>query len=150
MSKLILSIPRELVLLSLVVSVTACAGAELRGRSAPQSEGKLITAEMIEKSGAATAWDALRRSGTHLSFRENMRGEPTSLTYRGRSSIYLSSAPLVMLDGIRVSNYTVLRDVPAQTVALIRILTGVDGTKYYGTGGGNGVILVQTKKSMSS
>ncbi len=133
--------------LPLLVSFGACATITPAPERGSAAEGKLITAEMIKQSGATNAWDAIKRSGTHLSFRENSRGEPSSLTYRGRSSIYLSTAPIVVLDGARVSDFTALRDIPAHTISQIRIYTGITGTKYYGTGGGNGVIFVVTKTS---
>lgn len=134
----------------LLMGLPACATFGTRLPNDADPGGKVITAEMIERSGATDAWEALRRNSTHLTFRENARGQPTSLTYRGRSSIHLSAAPLVMLDGIRVSDFTILHNIPAPTIAVIRVLTGLEGTKYYGTGGGNGVIVIQTKQILDS
>jgi outer membrane cobalamin receptor len=108
-------------------------------------EGRVITAEQIRKSGATNAWDALRRVGTHLTMRETSNGQPARLMNRGPSSILLSSDPLVVIDGVRMIDFRTLDQVPAQIISSIRILAGHEGTTRYGTGAGNGVIVVETK-----
>ena len=40
--------------------------------------------------------------------------------------------------------------IPARTIHHIRILTGIEGTTYYGTGAEGGVILVYTKTGQES
>lgn len=130
--------------LALLLSLTACASLSGGGIDAAPTEGKLITANMIERSGADNAWEALQRNGTHLSLRETANGEPTKMTYRGHNSIVLSSTPLLVVDGARMVEFTYLRNVPAVMIDNIRVLNGISGTKYYGTGGGNGVVVVTT------
>lgn len=139
------SAPRSLLGTLLVLSVAGCGTLTLAGKGSFRSEGKLITAEQIQRSGARDAWEALKRSGTHLSMREAYAGEPTRMTYRGRSSVRLSPTPLLIVDGAQTSDFTYLKQIPAAGIASIRVLTGVSGTKYHGTGGGNGVIEIRTK-----
>jgi outer membrane cobalamin receptor len=139
--------PVALVAITFLAATTACSSLRPGMPGHSQSEGKLITAEDIERSGATNAWDALKHSGTHLSQRETASGEPSRLTYRGRSSIMLSPAPVVYVDGARTPDFGHLRQMPAHNIASIRVLAGIEGTRYYGTGGGNGVIVIQTKVS---
>lgn len=106
---------------------------------------RLITQEEIAASGARTAWDVLRRyAGKLTSGRE---GSPGRLEGRGKSSIYLNDGPIVFVDGVRVPDARNLQYVPAQDIESIRIISGIQGTTYYGTNAGNGVILVQTKSA---
>lgn len=135
----------------LMLAASGCAGISAGkgiGRAAP--EGKTISAEQIRRSGARTGWEALKRTGTHLSMREDARGEPSRLNYRGHNSIQLSSTPLLYVDGAQMASFTYLRDIPARVISRIRIYSGVSGTKYFGTGGGNGVILVETAAELAS
>lgn len=126
-------------------SVVACAGLRSPERAPFESAGRVITAQEIEKSGARNAWEALKSGGMHLSFREDSRGNPVSMTYRGRSSLHLSPFPLLLVDGTAIDHFDYLRDIPAWTVASIRVLDGVEATRYFGTGAGNGAIVVATK-----
>src|SRR5881628_838948 len=50
------------------------------------SAGRVITAEAIAKSGAKTAWDALRLAVPNVQLRE-VRGQPARIQRRGRASI---------------------------------------------------------------
>ena len=105
----------------------------------------LITAAQIEASGATTAWDAVRRAAPQVETVETGGGRPVSMRRRGRASIQLSDAPLVILDGVRLTNWRDLDLVPATTVAMIEILNGIDGSARYGQNAVGGVIVVYTK-----
>ena len=80
-----------------------------------------------------------------MRLREDARGNPSSLTARGYSSIELSPNPLLLVDGAPIDGFDYLRDIPACSIESIRILDGTEGTRYFGTGAGNGVILVSTR-----
>jgi len=60
------------------------------------SAGRVITAEAIAKSGAKTAWDALRLAVPNVQLRE-VRGEPARIQRRGRASIYQEDQVRVFL-----------------------------------------------------
>lgn len=107
--------------------------------------GLLITQDRIEKSKGRTAWEVLKREAPMLTFRENRYGRPASLGRRGQSSVNLNDPPLIILDGVRVSDFRVLDNIPAATVFSIYILTGIEGTTYYGTDAVSGVIVIRTK-----
>lgn len=116
----------------------------------PAGEGRVITQEQIRQSGATTAWEALRRSGVMLSFRETQSGQPAQMrSRRGSSSLVNRSAdvPLLLVDGSRISDPRVLASIPASAIDRIQILDGMEATVYQGTGAGAGVIIIFTKTS---
>lgn len=108
-----------------------------------EQEGQLITAEQIRLSGASTGWDVLRRFGEHLSISDHERG-PVRVTRRGRESVYIAEAPMLLVDGVRVSNFRVLTQLPARDIESMRILTGSEGGTRYGIHAASGVIIVET------
>lgn len=136
-----------LLLVAALAPFSACHALRPENMPAGAHGGKVITSKQIQESGATTAWDAIRRNGTFFSTGENTAGKPTGLSRRGRGSMVLSENPLVVLDGAHTSDYTLLREIPAHVIESIRIFAGVEGTRYFGTGGGNGVILVRTRTS---
>lgn len=105
----------------------------------------VITAEQIEKSGATTAWQVLRQRAPMLAMREDRNGRPQSIGRRGRASLVLDEAPMILLDGVRVPDFRSLDSIEAQSIAAIYIYDGVEGTTYFGTNAGTGVILIKTK-----
>lgn len=108
---------------------------------------QVITEEAIRESGASTAWEVIRRAAPNIQVRENKHGEPARMWRRGRSTMLLNDAPLVFLDGVKVGDFRALDMIPAQTIRRIEILTGIEGTTYYGTNAVGGVILVHTKRT---
>lgn len=121
-----------------------------RPRSAQNAGGRLITAEQIERSGSHTAWDVLKHEAPMLTVEEDRNGQPAHLGWRGRSSVYLEDAPMVVLDGVRVADWKVLIQIPAGQIEYINILTGIEGTTYYGTNAVSGVIEIRTKRGPDS
>ena len=109
----------------------------------------LITAEQIEKSGANTAWQVLKQHAPMLTMREDRNGHPVSIGRRGRSSLVLDEAPVILLDGVRVPDFHALDMIEAQSILLILIYDGVEGTTYYGTDAVSGVVLIKTKDGQS-
>jgi outer membrane cobalamin receptor len=115
--------------------------------SGPSSGGQVITAEQIEKSGGKNAWEVLKHEAPMLTLEEDRNGNPARIHWHGRSSIYLEDAPVVILDGVRAADWKVLSQVPAGQIETIHILSGIEGTTYYGTNAESGVIEIQTKHS---
>ncbi len=109
----------------------------------------LITSEQIEKSGARTAWQVLKQSAPMLQTAEDRNGRPAKLGRRGRTSLLLDEAPMIMLDGVRIPDFRALDDIDAQSILTIYIYDGVEGTTYYGTNSGTGVIVIKTKDGQS-
>ena len=137
--------PASLVVtVSAAVSLSACAGRQYRPADS-RAGVQVITAEQIARSGASTAWEVLKREAPTLTLRDTRGGRPTSAGRRGRSSIVLQDAPLVVLDGVRLTDFRALDGFPAVTILMISIYTGIEGTTYYGTNAVSGVIVIQTK-----
>jgi outer membrane cobalamin receptor len=110
------------------------------------SDRIMITEAMIAKSGGQTAWEVLRREVPQISYGENRNGQATGMERRGRSSILLKDPPMLFIDGVRIQDMATLQQLPASTLYSIEVLTGGEGTTYYGTDAVGGVILVRTKK----
>ena len=138
-------------LLAVGVSLTLMVAACHRATQHPDEvlitpEGhRIITQAAIERSGARTAWDALQRTVPFFVFRENSRGKPTRVEHRGRTSMVLRDQPLIIVDGIELTDFSVLGGMPASDLYEIEVLSGIDATTYYGTGATNGVIRIHTK-----
>jgi outer membrane cobalamin receptor len=109
----------------------------------------LITAEQIEKSGAHTAWQVLKQDAPMLQTTEDRSGRPTKLGRRGRTSFLLDESPTILLDGVRIPDFRSLDDIDAQSILTIYIYDGIEGTTYYGTNSGSGVIVIKTKSGQS-
>ncbi len=134
----------RLAVLLVLLSTSACSTIKPGTARAGSAPGRVITAEQIARSGASNAWEALRRSGTHLLVRENTRSEQARISHRGPNSLLLSNEVLIIVDGIHLADWMYLREIPAATIVHIRILSGAQGTVQYGTPAGNGVIVVST------
>lgn len=131
--------------LLLLSSLAGCSVIQAGQQSTRAPAGRVITAAQIERSGATDAWDVLKRSSTSLSLSERGNGEPSRIARRGQSSIILRDVPRVIVDGTEMSDFRHLRQIPANSIATMRILTGIQGTTYYGTNSGSGVIVIHTK-----
>ena len=130
----------------LLLIALACGPAVMRNAGPRLPPGTIvITAEQIERSGAHTAWQVLRQSAPMLIAEEDENGRPTKLTRRGRSSFLLNEAPAVLIDDVRMPDFRDLDAVDAASIHAIYILGGIEGTTYYGTNSGSGVILIRTK-----
>jgi outer membrane cobalamin receptor len=136
---------RGATLAAAVVFLAACSPARGRLDGTPPA-GRLITADQIRKTSATNAWEVLKNSASPLSLAER-NGEPANVrSRRGRSSLVLSQAdvPILIVDGTRMNDFTLLRQIPAGSIESIRILNGIEGTTYQGTNAGGGVIIVAT------
>ncbi len=116
----------------------------------PNNGGKLITADQIERSGSHTAWEVLKHEAPMLTLQEDRNGQPVRIVWHGRSSIYLEDAPIVVLDGVRAADWKVLSQIPAGQIDTINIISGIEGTTYYGTNAASGVIDIHTKTGPQS
>lgn len=143
---------RSLAYLATITALTIPAATAGCGAARSQSDGEqrsqsstLITTEQIAASGATTAWEALRRTVTNYTFRETGSGAPLRISHRGRSSMNLSDRPIVLLDGVQLSEIRVLQQIPASDLASIEVFSGISATTYYGTNANNGVISIRTR-----
>jgi outer membrane receptor for ferrienterochelin and colicin len=132
-------------LIALTATASAC-GIRPRVSDGPDaSKGYIITAETIERSGARTIWDALRLNVKHAMFTEDGHGNPERIRRRGASTISLFEDTLILMDGNRVLDFRLLDRTSAHHIEYLHVLSGIDGTTYYGTNAGDGVIVIYTK-----
>lgn len=142
------SLDRRLAVASIVVSLAVLSCKSIHPAPfTPQGDSDriVITQEMIERSKGQNAWEVLRREAPQLTFSENRNGQPTAMTRRGHGSFVLSESPMVIIDGARNQDIKALQSLPASTLMRIEVLTGIEGTTYYGTDASGGVIIIKTK-----
>jgi len=127
-----------------VVNAAGCGGARagIEDTNAP-SGARLVTSDAIAKSGAKTAWDAVRLTVPNVQLRE-VRGEPARIQRRGPASLYQDDQVRVILDHVRIEDLQVLKQVAAADILTIEILTGLDATTHYGATSTSGVIVITT------
>lgn len=133
----------------LAAGTSACARTRRARTAGLHDDPNLITHADIVRSGAVTAFDAVRRAHTFLSISES-RGQyalthDVQITSRGRSSLVLNPQILLVVDNAMRLDVASLRDIPADNVAWIRVMTSLEATPIYGTDGGNGAIVVRTR-----
>ena len=134
-----------------LVGALACSHATTaRSSTGPNTGGKVITAEQIERSGGKNAWEVLKHEAPMLTLEEDRNGNPVRIRWHGRSTIYLEDAPVVVLDGVRSADWKVLAQIPAGQIETINIMSGIEGTTYYGTNAASGVIEIRTKSGPQS
>jgi len=112
-------------------------------QSREPSAGRVITADAIAKSGARTAWDAVRFTVPNVQLRE-VRGEPARIQRRGRASLYQDDQVRVILDHLPIDDLQVLKQIAAADILTIEILTGLDATTQYGAASTSGAIVITT------
>lgn len=69
----------------------------------------------------------------------------TTISLRGTRSLSGSNSALVVIDNV-ISSATILSDLDPEIIESINIIKGPNGAALYGSAGGNGVIIVTTKK----
>ena len=135
---------------SLLAALLGCGTAAKHNESFPHPPGTfLITADQIQRSGAHTAWQVLRQNAPMLLTEEDQNGRPSRLGRRGRASLMLNDAPMIVLDEARVPDFRALDSIEAESIRTILIYDGVEGTTYYGTDAVSGVIVIRTKDGHS-
>lgn len=107
----------------------------------------VISADEISRSPSTNAWDLLRRRARQYDFSEDQFGRPRDVrTRRGRSTINIANAdtPLILIDGARLIDLAVLRDLSTGSIQSVELLSGIRGTVSQGTNAAAGVIYIHT------
>jgi Outer membrane cobalamin receptor protein len=139
-------------LLGSVVFSTALACASNPSQSFADNRYKfgddLITGDQIDAQHASNAWELLRKMVPRYSYVEDRAGRALSISaHRGRSSIALanSEAPMVIVDGARLSSLELLQDMPTDAIDRIELQGARRGTSSQGTNASAGVIYIHTR-----
>jgi TonB-dependent starch-binding outer membrane protein SusC len=140
--------------------VATATGAEQRKREIGNSVAKIST-ETIDKAPVQTLTNLLqgRASAVVITQQSGSAGTGSRVRIRGNSSVSLDGTPLVIVDGIRVTNEvestglftggtTTTRwdDINPADIETIEILKGPAASALYGTAAANGVIQITTRR----
>lgn len=88
-----------------------------------------------------------KASGVQISSTSGMPGSSASIRIRGHGSLGTSNAPLWVIDGYVGGD---MNSVAPEDIESIEILKDASSTAIYGARGGNGVIIVTTKKGKAN
>ena len=126
------------------------------------SSSTAVQADMITRSGESGLIQGLAGKTSGLKITRNT-GDPGAGAYiqiRGQNTITGSSSPLIVVDGVPVSNTSVgsgtagvaqqsrLNDFNPEDIAKVTVLKGAAAAAVWGTGAANGAIIIQTKKGV--
>jgi TonB-linked SusC/RagA family outer membrane protein len=144
--------------LSEIVVLTAL-GLE-RKKDDDLSSSTLIDADAVKRSGESGVIQGLSGKTSGLTIVRNA-GDPGAGAYiqiRGQNTISGSSSPLIILDGVPITNSSSggavdgvvsqsrLNDINPDDIANVTVLKGAAAAAVWGTGAANGVIVIQTKR----
>jgi hypothetical protein len=109
----------------------------------------VITDSEIVRMSVRTAWDAVRLRAPRFTFGVGSGGEPQRVMIQSQRSINANETPLLVVDGMTMTDIGFLRQIPASQVRTIRILTSEAAEPVYGLGAAGGAIVVETKRGPS-
>lgn len=155
------SLPTDTKILNEVV-VTALGFKEVADRLALTSAR--VSGENIGKSGEASVISGLagKASGVQISSQGSDPGAGAFIQIRGQSTITGNTQPLIVIDGIPISNSTVgtgqggviqqsrLNDINPSDIASVQILKGASAAALWGSRAANGVMIITTKQGQES
>ncbi|MEJ6979641.1 TonB-dependent receptor [Pedobacter sp. P351] len=103
------------------------------------------TLARVPVSSAAEALQG-KAAGVQVTTADGTPGSEVNIRIRGGTSVTQSNAPLFIVDGFPVDN---INDIPPTDIQSIDILKDASMTAIYGARGGNGVVVVTTKRARS-
>ena len=109
-----------------------------------------LTADSYKDQPVLTTATALqgRAAGVSISSNSGAPGGSVKVRIRGANSISSNNDPLIVLDGVALSNVS-LQDINVNDIASMDILKDASATAIYGSRGANGVIMVTTKSGQT-
>ena len=146
--------------------VIEATGGSQREREEGMSIGT-IAADSISKAAVSTFSDliAAKTPGVNVEQSTGEVGSGARIRVRGSNSVSLPNDPLIVVDGIRVSNEanavsdgfglsggqtpSRIDDINPDDIESIEVLKGPSASSLYGTAAANGVLLITTKKGVA-
>ena len=117
------------------------------GSVAPASGGgTLITEDQIARMSVRTAWDVVRLRAPRFAAGIDASGRPTRVRIQEQRSINADETPLLVVDGVSMSDLDYLQQIPTSDVHTIRILNSEAAEPIYGLRAAGGAIVVETKR----
>ncbi len=86
-----------------------------------------------------------RIAGVHISSGDGQPGDEMDIVIRGANSLTQSNAPLYVVDGFPVENFST-SSVSTSDIESLTVLKDASATAIYGARGANGVVVIETKK----
>lgn len=132
-------------LLVATAGVVACASSPTLPPKAQPGSGRIIGADQIQRWNVVDALEVVERIGGYTVV-EGRGGRASIHQRRGQNSIVNAAAtPVIVVDGVREVNPNLLRQIRANSILSIEVLTGNDATVRYGTGAASGAIIITTR-----
>ena len=135
---------------SLDVDEVVVVGYATKKKGAITGAVSTISAEKLEQVPVASFDNALQgqTAGVQVMASSGRPGAAASIRVRGVSSINAGTEPLIVMDGVPISNGD-FSSLNANDVESISILKDAASTAIYGARGANGVIVVTSKRGIS-
>ena len=142
------TVPREKAIEEVIV--TGALGIKKK-QDAFTSSNAVIKTDELRKAGSPNAVQALtgKVSGLQINIPNSSVNSQATINLRGQRSITGDNSALVVIDGA-ISTASVFQQLPPEIIESTNILKGQQGAALYGERGGNGVIIVTTKKGTNS
>ncbi len=117
-----------------------------------------VKADQLNKGIAATPVDLLqgKSAGVVVTSGDGAPGSGATIRIRGGSSLQASNDPLIVIDGLPVSNDGIsgtsnpLASINPSDIESFTVLKDASATAIYGSRASNGVIMITTKKGQTS
>lgn len=124
------------------------------------SSSTAVNVDALKKSGETGVIQSLtgKTSGLLITKSTGDPGAGAYIQIRGQNTILGSGSPLVILDGVQISNTSVgsgtagvvqqsrLNDINPEDIESVTVLKGAAAAAVYGTGAANGVLVIKTKR----
>ena len=106
-----------------------------------------VNMEDVQKAPVPNIADALagRVAGMQVASDDGQPGAESNIVIRGGNSITQSNAPLYVVDGFPMDDFS-MASLNPDDVESINVLKDASATAIYGSRGANGVIIIETKK----
>jgi len=110
----------------------------------------VVNVDDVSKAPVPNLADALggRIAGMQVSSNDGQPGNESNIVIRGGNSITQSNAPLYVVDGFPMDDFS-MSSLNPDDVASISILKDASATAIYGSRGANGVIIIETKRGIN-
>lgn len=163
-ARLDLGLEVSVIQLDQIVATGTAGGARLRTIGSSVAVVDAASTQELARAPDMTSLLNARVPGVRISQVSGRVGASPTINIRGRSSLGLSSAPLVYIDGVRADNSTGqgafggqlgaqgasvrgrLNDIHPEDIESIEVIKGPAAATIYGTEASNGVIQIITKR----
>ncbi|QRM90046.1 DUF3520 domain-containing protein [Lacinutrix sp. WUR7] len=118
-----------------------------RYRNKPQTAMEVVRAAELNQSSNPNIIQSLtgKVSGLQINTKNKNQNPPTRIVLRGNRSTAGNNKAVIVIDG-KIASEEELSKLKPNKIKEVNVLKGANGAALYGTSGGSGVIVVNTKK----